>query len=85
MKIVDDNQLASELEAYLRGIDFFSLYPSKGELQKVLRSSATNIQKIRAILYDDTVQWELFPDYQQWKSTNEDAVEHYLTIRIDAK
>jgi hypothetical protein len=85
VKIVDDNQLASELEAYLRGIDFFSLYPSKVELQKVLASSATNIQKIRAILYDDTVQWELFPDYEQWKTTNEDAVDHYISIRIAAK
>ena len=85
MKAIDDNQLATELEAYLKEIDFFSLYPSKVELRQVLESSATNIQKIRAILYDDMVQWELFPDYQQWKSTNEDAVEHYLTIRIDVK
>ena len=85
MNGIDDNQLATELEVYLKGIDFFSLYPSKVELRQVLESSATNIQKIRAILYDDMVQWELFPDYQQWKSTNEDAVEHYLTIRIDAK
>lgn len=85
MKAVDDNQLAAELEAYLKGTDFFSLYPSKIELRQVLESSATNIQKIRAILYDDMVQWELFPDYQQWKRTNEDAVDHYLTIRIAAK
>lgn len=85
MKIVDDNQIAKELETYLSGIDFFSLYPSKIELKKLLDGSATNIQKIRAILYDEMVQWELFPDYQEWKATREDAVDHYLAIRIDAK
>jgi hypothetical protein len=83
--IADDRQVANELEAYLRSIDFFFLYPSKVELRQVLQSSATSIQKIRAILYDDTVQWELFPDYEQWKKTNEDAVDHYMAIRIEAK
>ena len=85
MQQPDDNLLASELEGYLKGIDFFSMYPSKLDLKRVLDSSATNIQKIRAILYDDTVQWELFPDYERWKLTKEDAVDHYISIRIATK
>lgn len=80
-----NNELIQELTAFLEDTRFFDMYPSRQTLKSFLADSTSNSDKIRAILRDEFVQRELFPDYETWKETVVDPVDHYLAVRIDYK
>ncbi len=84
-KRLDTGTLMKELEEHLREVDFFTVYASRRRLKRFLEISVSNPDKIRAILSDEYVQRDLFPDYKTWVNTTEDPVDHYLSVRISNK
>ncbi len=82
MKKVENSVLIAELMGFINQVDFFTIYPTRTRLQKFLRDSVSDGDKIRMILRDEFIQRELFPDYDSWSRGMQDPVEHYLAVRV---
>lgn len=73
--------ILAELEKFLADTDFFALYPTRANLRSYLRDAVSDGDKIRAILRDEYVQRELFPDRAQREAAEYDPLQAYLRIR----
>lgn len=80
MKVANSVILA-ELEQFLADTDFFALYPTRASLRTYLRDAVSDGDKIRAILRDEYVQRELFPDWPSASGEMQDPLHYYLRIR----
>jgi hypothetical protein len=78
---VANSIIIAELEKFLGDTDFFALYPTRASLQAYLRDAVSDGDKIRAILRDEYVQRELFPDWQSGGEPLLDPLQYYLQIR----
>lgn len=78
---VPNSVIIAELEKFLNETEFFTLYPTRNTLRNYLRDAVSDGDKIRAILRDEYVQRELFPDWNEVKDLPINPVEHYLKVR----
>ncbi len=78
---VSNSVIIAELLQFLDETDFFTLYPTRAPLRQYLKDAVSDGDKIRAILRDEYVQRELFPDWEQVKDKPIDPVEHYRRVR----
>lgn len=78
---VPNSVVIAELESFLNETEFFVMYPTREPLRRYIRDAVSDGDKIRAILRDEYVQRELFPDWELVKDTPIDPVQHYLKVR----
>ena len=83
MVVVTNKQLLGELLTILKNMDFFSLYPSRRELQSYIHEGVSDTDKIRRILRDEYVQREVFPNWQKNKDKLDDPVQAYKELRLN--
>lgn len=78
---ISNRVILAELESFINETEFFTLYPTRDSLRRYLRDAVSDGDKIRAILRDEYVQRELFPDWEKVKDLPIDPVEHYIKVR----
>jgi len=78
--MVTNKIILSHLLKALDDMDFFALYPSRRSLQTYLKNAVSDSDKIRAILKDDIVQREIFPDATLSGKEVDDPIKAYRTL-----
>lgn len=81
MAVITNKQILTELRTLLRDMDFFTLYPSKNDLRNYLEEGVSDTDKIRAVLRDEIVQREIFPDWHANKDKLADPVQAYKDMK----
>ena len=76
-----NKELLADLSAVLRGMDFFTLYPSKLDLKNYIEQGVSDTDKIRRILRDEIVQREIFPNWASNRDKLDNPVQAYKDLR----
>lgn len=80
-----NKELLTDLLAFLKGMDFFILYPSRHDLKNYIEQGVSDTDKIRRILRDEMVQREIFPNWIANRDKLDDPVEAYKNLRQNPK
>ncbi len=80
-KHMTNNEVLGDLRAFLKSMDFFTLYPSRKDLKNYIDQGVSDGDKIRRILRDEMVQREIFPNWAQNRDKLDDPVSAYKDLK----